>query len=127
MLYSATIIFTMGYSILMLQADDPDNYVLATGRNETVRTFASLSFANIGIDLDWHGEGTEEVGVDRATGKIVVAVDEKYYRPAEVEILVGDSSKARQELGWESRTSLEQLSQLMVESDLEKVAQGRSF
>jgi GDPmannose 4,6-dehydratase len=112
---------------LMLQADNPDNYVLATGRTESVRTFASLAFANIDIELEWHGEETEEIGVDRSTGKTLVAVDEKYYRPAEVEILVGDASKARDELGWKSTTSLEDLARIMVESDLEMVAQGKSF
>jgi GDPmannose 4,6-dehydratase len=94
---------------------------------ETVRAFAIMAFANIGMDLDWQGENTEEIGTDRTTGKTVVAVDKKFYRPAEVEILVGDSSKAKNELGWESKTTLEQLNQLMVESDLEKVAQGRSY
>ena len=112
---------------LMLQADNPENYVLATGRTESVRTFASLAFANIDIELEWHGEETEEIGVDRSTGKTLVAVDKKYYRPAEVEILVGDASKARDELGWKSTTSLEDLARIMVESDLEMVAQGKSF
>ena len=111
----------------MLQTDNPENYVLATGRTETVRTFATMAFANIGIEVDWQGEDDHEIGIDRVSGKTVVAVDPEYYRPAEVELLIGDPSKAKRDLGWETTTDLETLCRIMVESDLEKVAAGRSF
>ena len=111
----------------MLQTEAPDNYVLATGRTETVRTFATMAFANIDIDVEWQGADDHEIGIDRASGKTVVSVDAEYYRPAEVELLIGDASKAKRDLGWESTTDLETLCQIMVESDLEKVASGRSF
>ena len=111
----------------MLQTEAPDNYVLATGRTETVRTFATMAFANIDIDVEWQGTDDHEIGIDRASGKTVVSVDAEYYRPAEVELLIGDASKAKRDLGWESTTDLETLCQIMVESDLEKVASGRSF
>ena len=111
----------------MLQIDNPDNYVLATGRTETVRSFAELAFSSINIDLQWEGENKNETGIDKQSGKAVVVVDTRFYRPAEVEILVGDASKAKADLGWESSITLEQMCEMMVDSDLDKVSRGVSF
>lgn len=103
----------------ILQHSTPDTFVLATGRTETVRDFVSLSFKVIGRDLDWSGSGVNEVGIDRRTGEILVKVDPNFFRPAEVDLLVGDSSKAREQLGWVANTSLEDLCRMMVLSDIE--------
>jgi GDPmannose 4,6-dehydratase len=111
----------------MLQADTPDTYVLATGRHESVRDFTRMAFAAAGITLDFRGSGPDETGVDTASGKTVVRVNPAFYRPAEVDLLVGDASKARTELGWEASTTLEELCRLMVEADLRRNAEGRSF
>lgn len=103
----------------ILQHSTPDTFVLATGRTETVRDFVSLSFKVIGRDLDWSGSGVNEVGIDRRTDEILVKVDPNFFRPAEVDLLVGDSSKAREQLGWVANTSLEDLCRMMVLSDIE--------
>lgn len=105
---------------LMLQQPEPDDYVIATGRTWSVRTFAELAFARAGITLDWVGEGADEHGVDRATGKVRVRVDREYFRPTEVDLLIGDPTKARQKLGWEARTPLEELVNRMVDADLDE-------
>ncbi|QQE90038.1 GDP-mannose 4,6-dehydratase [Azotobacter chroococcum] len=111
----------------MLQADEPDTFVLATNRTETVRDFVSLACKAVDIDLDWKGEGEGEQGIDSATGKVIVAVNPKFYRPAEVELLIGNPAKAREKLGWEPKTSLEELCRMMVEADLRRNEQGFSF
>lgn len=111
----------------MLQADKPDTYVLATNRTETVRDFVTLAFKAVDISLRWEGKAEDEVGVDTATGNVVVRVNPKFYRPAEVELLIGDPKKARDELGWEPKTSLEDLCKMMVEADLRRNEQGFSF
>ncbi|WP_341582304.1 GDP-mannose 4,6-dehydratase [Marinobacter metalliresistant] len=111
----------------MLQADKPDTYVLATNRTETVRDFVTLAFKAVGITLRWEGKAEDEVGVDTATGNVVVRVNPKFYRPAEVELLIGDPKKARDELGWEPKTSIEDLCKMMVEADLRRNEQGFSF
>lgn len=111
----------------MLQADEPDTFVLATNRTETVRDFVSLACKAVDIDLDWKGEGEREQGIDSATGKVIVAVNPKFYRPAEVELLIGNPAKAREKLGWEPKTSLEELCRMMVEADLRRNEQGFSF
>ena len=103
----------------MLQQDDPDDYVLATGRTTTVREFATLAFEAAGIDLAWEGEGEDEKGYDTETGRCVVEIDPRYYRPTEVDILLGDAAKARKELGWQPSTSLEAMAREMIETDLE--------
>lgn len=112
---------------LMLQADKPDTYILATNRTETVRDFVTMSFKAVGIELDWKGQAEDETANDKATGKVVVKVNPKFYRPAEVELLIGDPSKAKKELGWEPKTSLEDLCKMMVEADLRRNKQGFSF
>ena len=111
----------------MLQTEVPDTYVLATGRTEKVRDFVSMSFAAVDINLRWEGEGEEERGLDSKTGKVHVKVNPKFYRPAEVSLLIGDASKAHKALGWKAETSLENLCRSMVEADLRRVEFGYSF
>ena len=112
---------------LMLQAEKPDTYVLATNRTETVRDFVTMSFNAVGIELQWQGKAEAEVAVDAATGSILVKVNSKFYRPAEVELLIGDATKAKKELAWEPKTTLEELCQMMVEADLRRNSNGNSF
>jgi GDPmannose 4,6-dehydratase len=104
---------------LMLQQDRPQDFVIATGETHTVREFVELSFKEVDIDIEWQGVGIDEKGIDKDTGKILVEVDEKYFRPAEVELLLGDPSKAEKELGWERRISFQELVSGMVKYDLE--------
>ncbi|SFQ25920.1 GDP-mannose 4,6-dehydratase [Variovorax sp. 770b2] len=111
----------------MLQADEPDTFVLATNRTETVRDFVTLAFKGAGIAVDFKGSGESETAVDTATGKTVMRVNPKFYRPAEVELLIGDPAKAKAKLGWAPATTLEQLCQMMVEADLRRNEQGFSF
>lgn len=103
---------------LMLQQEKPEDFVIATGEQHTVREFCTLAFKYAGIKLEWNGEGLEEKGIDKNTGKVLVEVDPKYFRPAEVQTLLGDPTKARTVLGWNPRkTSFDELVRLMVESD----------
>ncbi|GAB3371512.1 GDP-mannose 4,6-dehydratase [Azotobacter armeniacus] len=111
----------------MLQADEPDTFVLATNRTETVRDFVSLACKAVDIDLEWKGEGEHEQGIDTATGKVIVAVNPKFYRPAEVDMLIGNPAKAKEKLDWEPKTSLEELCRMMVQADLRRNQQGFSF
>jgi len=111
----------------ILQADDPDNFVLATSRTETVREFVHMSCKAAGININWEGSGLLEQAVDTVTGKVIVRVNSEFYRPAEVELLIGDSSKAKHVLGWTSGTTLEQLCSMMVEADLHRNISGISF
>ena len=104
----------------MLQVDEPDSFILATGRTETVREFTRMAFKVAGIEVDFLGSGKEEKAVDAATGKTVLRINASFYRPAEVDLLIGDSSRAREKLGWEPRTTLEQLCEMMVKSDLRR-------
>jgi len=104
---------------LMLQQSEPDDYVIATGVQRTVREFAALAGGLLGFELEWRGEGVTEQGVDRATGKTLVRIDPRYFRPTEVDSLLGDSSKARRVLGWQPERSFETMVSEMVESDLE--------
>lgn len=107
---------------LMLQAEAPDDYVIATGETHTVREFCDLAFKEAGINLRWEGAGIQEKAVDLATGKTVIEVDPSYFRPTEVDILLGDPSKAKRELGWNpNQTSFEKLVKIMVQADMEKV------
>ncbi len=103
----------------ILQQDHPDNYVLATGVTTSIRDFCKMTFEELGIDLEFVGEGVDEKGIDKATGKTLIEVDPRYFRPAEVELLLGDSTKARTELGWEPKYDLKALVKDMVASDLE--------
>ncbi|MGA0434730.1 MAG: GDP-mannose 4,6-dehydratase [Flavobacteriales bacterium] len=102
----------------MLQQEEPDDYVLATGRTVSIREFVNMAFAQVGRELSWEGTGVEEKGICKKTGRTLVSVDPRYFRPAEVDLLVGDASKAKRVLGWEPKHTLEQLCAEMVESDL---------
>lgn len=102
----------------MLQQEEPDDFVLATGKTFTVRDFVEMSFKELGIDVEWTGQGVEEKGFDGITGKILVEIDSAYFRPAEVDILIGDSSKAKNILGWEPKVQLSELVSMMVNEDL---------
>ncbi|WP_043173189.1 GDP-mannose 4,6-dehydratase [Burkholderia ambifaria] len=111
----------------MLQVDESDTYVLATNRTETVRDFVRMAFKATGVDLEFKGSDVNEIGVDVATGKTVVRVNPKFHRPAEVDLLIGNPEKAKQKLGWEPTTTLEQLCAMMVEADLRRNELGFSF
>lgn len=111
----------------MLQADKPDTYVLATNRTETVRDFVAMAAKAAGFELEFQRQAENEVAVDRATGKTLVRVNPKFYRPAEVELLIGNPEKAKVKLGWAPTTTLEQLCAMMVEADLRRNAAGVSF
>lgn len=111
----------------MLQVDEPDTYVLATNRTETVRDFVSMAFKGANITVDFTGSAEKEIAVDIETGKTVMRVNPKFYRPAEVELLIGNPAKAKEKLGWEPKTSLEQLCGMMVEADLRRNQKGFSF
>ncbi len=108
----------------MLQHDTPDTFVLSTNRTESVRNFVKMACSAAGIELKWQGQGLDEKAIDTATGNTIVSVNPKFYRPAEVDHLIGDSTKARTELGWAARTSLEKLCTMMVEKDLERIEKG---
>lgn len=103
---------------LMLQQPEPDDYVLATGETHSVREFVEETARNLGINLAWQGKGIDEKGIDTETGKIIIEIDPKYFRPAEVDFLVGDYSKAKEKLGWEPKIKFKQLVELMVEEEL---------
>lgn len=111
----------------MLQADEPDTYVLATNRTETVRDFVRMAFKAAEIDVEFSGEHEQELAIDTATGKTVMQVDRHFYRPAEVDLLIGDPAKAKEKLHWEPQTSLEELCRMMVEADLRRNQVGFSF
>lgn len=106
---------------LMLQQDKPDDYVVATGETRTVREFVRTAFAKAGIDVEFSGEGVDEIGTDKATGKVVVKVNPDFFRPAEVDILIGDPTKADTALGWERKIKFDELVERMVKNDLELV------
>jgi GDPmannose 4,6-dehydratase len=103
----------------MMQEDEPDDYVIATGETHSVREFVVTAGAAAGFEIEWSGDGTDEVGRDRATGEIVVDVDPRFYRPAEVDLLLGDPTKARTKLGWSPKVTFEALAESMMLSDLE--------
>jgi len=111
----------------MLQADEPDTFVLATNRTETVRDFVRMAFKGAGIEVSFKGSAEDETAVDTASGKTVMRINPKFYRPAEVELLIGNPAKAKAKLGWEATTTLEQLCQMMVEADLRRNQAGFSF
>jgi GDPmannose 4,6-dehydratase len=108
---------------LMLQQDQPDDYVLATGETHSVREFVDKAFAEAGTTIEWKGSGENEVGHDAKTGKVVVEVDPRFFRPTEVDLLIGDATKARRKLGWEPKIRFEQLVREMVQHDLKLLAE----
>ncbi|MGX9431734.1 GDP-mannose 4,6-dehydratase, partial [Bradyrhizobium sp. LeoA1S1] len=107
----------------ILQADAPDDFVLATGETRSVREFVELAFAEVGRGIEWRGTGVDEIGVDTKSGKTVVRIDPTYFRPTEVDLLIGDASKARAKLGWQPKTGFAQLVKEMVASDLAEARQ----
>jgi GDPmannose 4,6-dehydratase len=111
----------------MLQADEPDTFVLATNRTETVRDFVRMAFKGAGMGVEFKGTAESETAVDTATGKTVMRINPKFYRPAEVELLIGNPEKAKTKLGWAPATTLEQLCQMMVEADIRRNQAGFSF
>lgn len=106
---------------LMLQQDEPDDYVVATGKTHSVREFVDLAFREVGIDIEWQGNGVDEKGVNAANGDVLIEIDARYFRPTEVDILIGDPSKAREKLGWEAKVGFEELVKMMVEGDMGKL------
>jgi GDPmannose 4,6-dehydratase len=107
---------------LMLQQEEPKDYVIATGETHSVREFVQIAFQEIGIDIEWHGTGINEKGMDKTSKKILVEVNPKYFRPAEVELLLGDPTKAERELGWKRKVSFEELISEMVQDDLKHIS-----
>ena len=105
----------------ILQQDHPDDYVIATGENHTIREFAEVAFKELDIEIEWQGTGENEMGVDSKTGRKIIGIDEKYYRPTEVEHLLGDAKKAKEELGWQPKTNFGDLVKIMVHADWKKV------
>lgn len=113
---------------LILQQDEPEDFVIATGEYHSVREFTTLAFRRAGIELEWQGEGVDEKGIDKATGKVLVEVDPKFFRPCEVEQLLGNPTKAKEKLGWNPRkTTFEQLVNIMVDNDIKKVRENPDF
>ena len=113
----------------ILQAEEPDDFVLATGETRSVREFVEVAFAEVGRSVEWRGKGIEETGVDKKSGKTLVRIDPVYFRPTEVDLLIGDASKAREKLGWKPTTTFAQLVKEMVAGDLaiarREVANGK--
>jgi GDPmannose 4,6-dehydratase len=114
---------------LILQAEAPDDFVLATGETRSVREFVELAFAEVGRKIEWRGEGVDETGIDPKSGETVVRIDPTYFRPTEVDLLIGDASKAREKLGWKPKTTFAQLVKEMMAGDLaiarREVANGK--
>jgi GDPmannose 4,6-dehydratase len=108
---------------LMLQQEQPDDYVVATNETRTVREFAEKAFAKVGMFIEWQGQGETEVGIDTVTGKVVIRVNPAFFRPAEVEILIGDPTKAEKKLGWKRQISFDELVERMVKHDLTQAEQ----
>jgi len=104
----------------IIQQDTPDDYVLATGQTQTVRTFAEKAFGHVGIDIAWQGEGSDEKGVDKKTGRVLIEIDPRYFRPTEVDLLIGDATKARTKLGWTPQFSFDALVKDMVDAEMRK-------
>jgi GDPmannose 4,6-dehydratase len=103
---------------LIVQQDQPDDYVLATGETHSVREFVEKAFAQVGRSIEWQGSGVDEKGIDRSSGKVLIEIDPRYFRPTEVDLLIGDPTKARTKLGWQHRTGFEELVREMVDADL---------
>ena len=107
---------------LMLQQDKPDDFVIATNETRTVREFVEIAFAHVGIEIVWQGSGVDEVGIDKATGRVVLKVNKRFFRPAEVDVLLGNPAKAEEKLGWERKISFKELVARMVDNDMNLVA-----
>jgi len=105
---------------MMLNHPKPDDYVLATNETHSVREFIEIACKNLSIDLEWKGKGVDEVGIDKSSGKVIISINPKFYRPAEVDLLLGDSTKARNILGWNTKTSFQELVSMMVKSDYDQ-------
>ncbi|MDA0986440.1 MAG: GDP-mannose 4,6-dehydratase [Bacteroidetes bacterium] len=105
----------------MLQQEKPEDFVLATGKTTTIRKFTEIVFNELGIEIKWQGDGINEVGIDAKTGKVIIGIDPKYFRPSEVDYLIGDATKAEKKLGWKAKTTIEELAKLMVKADFAKV------
>lgn len=112
---------------LMLQADEADDFILATNKTHSVREFVTLAFEAAGIELEFEGSGEEEIAKDKTTGKTIVRVNPKLYRPAEVDLLIGNPQKAKEKLGWEPKCSLKELCEMMVEADIKRAKEGFAF
>ena len=112
---------------MMLQQDEPEDFVLATGKTIPVREFVELSFKEIGVELEWSGTGVDEKGMNKATGEIIVEVDPEYFRPTEVDLLIGDASKAKEKLGWEAARTVEELCSDMVKADLNRFQKAKDL
>lgn len=108
---------------LMLQQEKPDDYVVATGETHSVREFCEEAFKATGMEIEWQGSGINEKGIDRQTGRVVIEIDPRYFRPTDVELLLGDATKAQQKLGWKPRVSFSELVQIMAKADLEAFSQ----
>jgi GDPmannose 4,6-dehydratase len=106
----------------MLQQSEPQDYVVATGETHSVREFVDIAFKSAGFDVEWSGTGVNEIAIDKKSGKIVMRIDPKFYRPAEVDFLVGDYTRAKRLLGWSPKTTFKQLVGIMLERDLKLVA-----
>jgi len=106
---------------LMLQQQSPDDYVIATGETHAVREFVELAFKEVGIDIEWEGKGLDEKGIDKKTGKVLVKVNPEYFRPAEVELLIGDATKAHKILGWQPKVNFKDLVEIMVKADIDAI------
>ena len=106
---------------LMLQQNEPDDFVIATGDTHSVREFVELAFDEIGVEIKWQGKDVDEVGLNAATGEVLIEVDPKYYRPTEVDILIGNPTKVKEKLGWEAKVGLRELVKMMVEGDMGKL------
>ncbi|HSO24304.1 MAG TPA: GDP-mannose 4,6-dehydratase, partial [Chondromyces sp.] len=111
---------------LIVQADEPDDWVVGTGEDHSVREFCELAFARVGVEIEWSGEGVDEIGLDRRTGAQRVVVNPRYFRPAEVDLLKADPTKAKRELGWSPRVGFEELVHMMVDADVAAISQNRS-
>ena len=111
----------------ILQQDKPEDYVLATGTTTSIRDFVSMTFKELGIDIEWQGEGVNEKGIDKQSGRVLVEVDPRFFRPAEVELLLGDSTKARTKLGWKPNYDLAALVKEMVAEDLKLAKKEKLF
>ena len=118
--------YTYGMTLIM-NFDQPETFVLATGKNASIRDFAEMAFATIGVELHWRGHGIDEQGICKKTGKTLIKVNSAFFRPAEVDTLIGDASRAQKILGWKAQTTLEELCRLMVEADIRRNKIGFSF